>query len=403
MAARIVSEVKRPDWLSRNLAVLSGVSFLQDSASELVYPVLPIFITSVLGAPAAVVGIVEGIAEAIAALFKLVAGRLSDGRRKRPFIGFGYGIAAFGKVLIAMANVWPIVLLGRGVDRVGKGMRSAPRDALLLVGVPKAKWGSAFGLHRAADTAGAVVGPLMGLGLYALLDHRIRPLLYVAVIPAILSALLVFAVREDRPAPLPPEEPNVPDLRGPSLTMAGRSLLSVLLVFSMVNVPDALLLLRAHAVGLGVQGVLVAYVIFNASAAALALPMGALSDRVSRRKIFAVGLVVFAVSVFGLAHANTRLEVFACFFLYGAFPACTDGVGKAWIASLALPDRHGGAQGLYQGLSGGGLLLAGTWAGLAWHGNGSAALTVAAVGAAVCAAVILLRGRRWELADAARS
>lgn len=398
-----MSRVKRPAWLSRNLAVLSGVSFLQDSASELTYPVLPIFITSVLGAPAAVVGIVEGFAEAVAAIFKLLAGTLSDGRRKRPFIAFGYGVAALGKLLIAVATAWPMVLVGRGVDRVGKGVRGAPRDALLLVGVPKDRWGSAFGLHRAADTAGAVVGPLMGLALYSLLHHHIRPLLAFAVIPAVLSALLVFAVREDRVAPRAPAPVLKPAVKGPSLTPAGKSLLAMLVVFSLVNVPDALLLLRAHNVGLGVQGVLVAYVIYNTSAALLALPMGALSDRITRRGIFSVGLVIFAVSVFGIAHATTRLEVFIWFFVYGAFPACTDGVGKAWIATMALPDRHGGAQGLYQGLSGAGLLLAGTWAGLAWHGNGQIPLTAAALGAMACAVLIIIGGRRWEVARADRS
>src|SRR4051795_12138181 len=190
---------KPQGWLTPNVRTLSVVSLLQDSASELLYPVLPIFLTVTLGAPAAVVGLVEGVAEGISALSKLVLGRLSDGRVKRPFIALGYGLAALGKLLIAVATAWPVVLAGRGVDRVGKGVRGAPRDALLVVDVPRESRGRVFGFHRAADTTGAVVGPTMGLALYELLDHRIRPLLLVAVVPAVLSVLLVGLVREAPP------------------------------------------------------------------------------------------------------------------------------------------------------------------------------------------------------------
>src|SRR5919197_6506285 len=201
MSARAKSRrhrVQRPEWMSRNLLVLSGVSFFQDTASELLYPVLPIFLTSVLGAPTAVVGAVEGAAEGAASVTKLAAGRFSDRFRRRPLIGAGYGLAAVGKVLIAAAFVWPVVLVGRVVDRLGKGVRGAPRDALLVVGVPAEARGRAFGLHRTADTAGAVVGPLVGLAGYELLHHHIRPLLVIAVVPAGASAPLLPAGREPR-------------------------------------------------------------------------------------------------------------------------------------------------------------------------------------------------------------
>ena len=184
-------------WLTPNVRTLSGVSFLQDAASELLYPVLPIFLTTTLGAPVAAVGIIEGAAEGVAAATKLVAGRLGDTRARRPLITLGYGLAAVGKVLSALAVLWPVVLAGRAVDRVGKGIRGAPRDALLTVDADPTARGRIFGFHRAADTAGAVVGPALGLGLYELLNHQIRPLLAIAVIPAILSVLLIRAVHED--------------------------------------------------------------------------------------------------------------------------------------------------------------------------------------------------------------
>lgn len=185
-------------WLTRNLKVVSGVSFLQDTASELLYPIMPIFLTVVLGAPAAVVGIVEGIAEGVAAIAKVVSGRVSDRFARRPLIGAGYGLAAVGKVLIALAATWPLVLVGRSVDRLGKGIRGAPRDALIAADANSADRGKAFGFHRSMDTAGAVAGPLLGLAAYQLLNQQIRPLLWIAVIPAVLSVLLVLAVREPR-------------------------------------------------------------------------------------------------------------------------------------------------------------------------------------------------------------
>ena len=153
----------RPAWLTPNLVVLCGGSFLQDAASELLYPIIPIFLTSVLGAPVSVVGAVEGLAKAVASGAKVITGRLADRLRRRPLIAAGYGLAAVGKVVISVAFAWPVVLCGRAIDRLGKGIRTAPRDALLVEDVQGPARGRAFGLHRAADTMGAVVGPLIGL------------------------------------------------------------------------------------------------------------------------------------------------------------------------------------------------------------------------------------------------
>src|SRR5665213_4107955 len=171
-------------WLTRNLLVLSFVSFLQDTASELLYPILPIFITVVLGAPAAVLGTIEGLADGISAIVSPFAGRAADRLGRKPLIANGYGLAAVGKLLIALAMAWPTVLVARCVDRLGKGVRGAPRDALIADGVLAAQRGRAFGFHRAMDTSGAVAGPLIGLAAYEALDPRIRLLLWIAVIPA---------------------------------------------------------------------------------------------------------------------------------------------------------------------------------------------------------------------------
>jgi MFS family permease len=378
-------------WLSRNVIVLSGVSFLQDAASELLYPLLPIFLTAVLGAPAAVVGAVEGLAEGAASLTKLGAGALADRYPRRALIGLGYGLAAVGKVLVALAFVWPVVLAGRVVDRLGKGVRGAPRDALLVQGVPAAARGRVFGLHRSADTAGAIVGPLLGLAGYELLDHRIRPLLVIAVVPAVLSALLVLAVRERARPPLPTATPEVPTARLP-----GRywRVVAVLVLFSLVNFPDALLLLRLRDIGFAVPAVILAYVGYNAVYALASFPAGLLADRLRPRLVFGIGLVFFAVGYLGLGLTRDHPAAWLLLAAYGLFTACTDGVGKAWISGLVEGGQQGRAQGGYQGLSGLGILLAGLWAGLLWGADGRLPLLLSgAVGAVVALGLLATPAR----------
>src|SRR5579883_1326082 len=458
---------RRPEWLTTNLAVLSGVSLLQDTASELLYPILPIFLTSVLGAPAAVVGAVEGVGNGLAAATTPLSGRLADRRRRRPLVAAGYGLASIGKVLVALATVWPVVLAGRAVDRVGKGVRGAPRDALIADGVRPSSRGRAFGFHRMADTVGAVLGPLLGLAAYEAFDHRIRLLLWLAVPPAILSAGLVAAVREPARArrgslPAPPEGGAIPadpetspvadpvaipvhpetgpvadpvaipvhpeagpvadpvaipadpetatavDRPGrpaspPPLPAGFWRLTVVLAAFSLINFPDALLLLRLRAIGFSVSSVILAYVTYNLVYVAASYPAGALSDRLPRGRVFGTGLLFFALGYVGLAVAHDHVVAWLVLAAYGAFTACTDGVGKAWVSSLAGSSAQARAQGWFQGLTGGAVLVAGLWAGLAWHGSGVVPLALAGSIAAAFGAFLLttrdpvLAGRRSPL------
>jgi MFS family permease len=377
--------IARP-WLTPNLKVLSGVSLLQDAASELLYPVMPIFLTVTLGAPPSVVGAVEGVAEGVAALTKLVAGRVADRVARKPLIALGYGLAAVGKLLVALATVWPVVLLGRGVDRVGKGIRGAPRDALLMVDADPAARGRVFGFHRAADTLGAVVGPALGLGLFWLLGHRIRPLLLIAVVPAVLSVLLVGLVREG--GQVAPAQHTA----GP-LPADVKRLVLVLGLFSLVNFPAALLLLRAHDLGLSTTAVIAAYLVYNVVYAGLAYPAGALSDRLPRHLVYATGLLFFALGYLGLGLIGNRWLVFLVLPLYGGFAAFTDGVGKAWVSSLAPKELQGSAQGLFQGVTGGAILLAGLWAGFAWGDAGRLPLLVSGGVGLLTAGLLAVRGK----------
>lgn len=384
-------------WLTRNVRVLSAVSFLQDAASELLYPLLPIYLTVVLGAPPSVVGAIEGAAEGAASVTKLAVGPLGDRFAKRPLIATGYSMAALGKVIVAVAGAWPGVLAGRVVDRLGKGVRGAPRDALLVEGIESSARGRVFGFHRTADTLGAVVGPLLGLAGYELLDHRIAPLLYIAIVPAVLSVLLIVLVREKpRTSPRPARQPILSGISEGLRDLPRRfwRVTAVVVGFGLVNFPDALLLLRLNEIGFGVAAVILAYVTYNLVYALGSYPAGLLADRLPRSAVFGVGLAFFAIGYIGLGLTTDRVTAWLLLGAYGLFAACTDGVGKAWISSLVGSDRQATAQGVFQGGSGLAILVAGVWAGLLWGADGRLPLLVSGVVGA-CFAVLLLG--RWAL------
>ena len=370
-------------WLTRNLVVLSGVSFLQDTASELLYPILPIFITVVLGAPAAVLGSIEGLADGISAIVSPFAGRAADRIGRKPLITAGYGLAAFGKLLIALATAWPIVLVARAVDRFGKGMRGSPRDALIADGVVPAQRGKAFGFHRAMDTFGRGGRPA----------HRARrlrgprppdpPTAVDRRDPGRLQRRSgrTRARPEARPGDAsrrrrgPPSRPDRSGHPAP-LPPTFRRVVAILTLFSLVNFPDALLLLRLHSIGFSVAMTILAYATYNIVYALFSYPAGALSDRLSRPRIYAVGLAFFSLGYLGLGLTRNTALAWVILCAYGMFAACTDGVGKAWASSLVGPALQGRAQGIYQGLTGMAIVVAGVWAGLAWHGTGVMPLLV---------------------------
>ncbi len=377
-------------WLTRNVRVLSAVSFLQDTASELLYPLLPIYLTVVLGAPPAVVGAIEGAAEGAASVTKIAVGPLGDRVAKRPLIATGYGMAALGKVIVALAGAWQGVLAGRVVDRLGKGLRGVPRDALLVDGIEPASRGKVFGFHRTMDTLGAVLGPLIGLAGYELLDHQIAPLLWVAIIPAVLSVLLIVLVRErPRQGPRPIRAPLLAGWR--DLPRRFWRVTAVVVGFGLVNFPDALLLLRLNEIGFSVVTVILAYVTYNLVYALASFPAGMLADRLPRSAVFGFGLVFFAVGYLGLGLTTDPVAAWVLIGVYGLFAACTDGVGKAWVSALAGSDRQATAQGVFQGGSGFAILVAGVWAGLAWGDDGHLPLLISGTVGGCFAAALLGR------------
>ncbi len=385
--------------LTRNVKVLSWVSFFQDAASEMLYPVLPLFLTTVLGAPVAVVGLIEGVAEGTASVMKAVSGRLADVRERRPLIAAGYGISSVSKLLIGFATGWGLVLFARFVDRFGKGVRTSPRDAILAGEGDRASRGRVFGFHRAMDTAGAVVGPLLGLALYELLDHRLRPLFFVAFVPAAISVGLIFLVRDRRVTPAA-ANPGRLHAAGPLPRRYWR-LLIVLTLFGLVNFSDAFLILRAKELGLGFASVILVYAAYNVSYAALSYPAGIVSDLLGRRLVFAAGLAVFAIAYVGLGLAGSSGWVWLLLPVYGGYTALTDGVSKAWVSDLLPEAVRGTGLGLFQGAAGGAALVAGIWAGLAWGGNGRGPLIISGTVVAALAVGLLLGGRELDPGDAA--
>jgi MFS family permease len=390
-ASSSANEIGVDPPLPRAVKVLGAVSLAQDAGSEMLYPFLPTFITGVLGAPVVAVGVAEGLADATAAGMKLLAGRLAASDRRRPWIAAGYGLATLGKLIVALAFVWPVVLLGRVVDRFGKGIRDVPRDALIADAVPERARGRAFGFHRALDTAGAVIGPLVGLGLYRLVGEKIRPVLLIAVIPAVISVALVAMIRERpaipgavaRAAPAPITRTRLPARFWHVMLPVG--------AFALVNSTDALLLQRAYELGFDVTRIVLAYVAYNVVYAGLSYPAGKLADHIEPRLVFAAGLVVFAVTYVGLGQATGTTAAWVLLPLYGVYAALTDGVSRTWIANTVDDEHRTWALGVHGATTGLAVLVAGLWSGLAWNGTGQIPLTVSGATALGVAAWLVTR------------
>jgi MFS family permease len=365
-----VSEPPR-NGISQPVKVLSLVSFLTDISSEMIYPLIPLFLTSTLGAPVAAVGLIEGIAESTASLTKAGCGWLSDRlRMRKPLVVLGYGLSALGKPLLAASQAWPGALGARFVDRLGKGVRTAPRDALIGDVTAEESRGFAFGFHRAADTLGAVAGPAIGLGLFVLLDENYRAVFLIAFIPAAAGVLVLGRLREHAPAASQQNRPRTPlgDLGARFYLFLGVSLL-----FAFGNSSDVFLILRAADLGLSDTAAVLAYVLFNATYALCAIPAGVASDRLGRRNVIALGFLVFSLVYLGFGLAPTAALVWPLFAAYGLYMALTEAVGKAFVVDFAPAATRGTALGIYTGATGMMVLVSSLTAGLLWDEVGPAA------------------------------
>ncbi len=380
--------------LNRTVKALGVVSLLADVSSEMVYPLNPIFITRVLGAPAWALGLIEGIAESTASLLKLYSGWLSDraGKRK-PLAVTGYALSAVGKPMIALSSVWGHMLAARFVDRVGKGLRTAPRDALIAENCDADQRGRAFGFHRSMDTVGAVLGPLIG---YVLLSRFLRgpealvfPSVYwIAFIPGVLGVAVIWLwVSEPEAKPLAGNafRPSFRDL-GPGF----RKYLLIVALFSIGNSSDVFLILRAQQdMGVSPSNVFLLYALFNVVEAALSYPTGMLSDRVGRKRLVALGWSVFAVVYAGFALLKGQAAAFGLFILYGFYTTLTQGLQRAMAADLSHPDRRATEIGAFHMVVGLAALPASQLAGVLYGVNRSLPFVIGAICAALAAGALL--------------
>jgi MFS family permease len=381
-----VNESAKPGRrLGRNVLVLSGVSLLTDVASEMTYPLLPLFLTGVLGAGAATVGAIEGAAESTAALLKLLSGWASDRlSRRKLLVVLGYTLASLARPFIGLAQSAGQVLAVRLADRFGKGVRGAPRDALIADSVDPAVRGRAFGFHRAADHLGAVIGPLLAFAAMRWEGVELRTLFLLTAIPGALSVLLlIVGLRE---APRPAAAPAAFDLKA---RMGGRfwAFLGVILVFTLGNSSDAFLLLRARDLGVAAALLPILWALLHVVKSAASMPGGALSDRWGRKPLLVAGWLIFAAVYLGLGKATAAWHAWALFAVYGLYFGLAEGVEKALVADLVPAERRGAAFGWYNLALGLGALPASLLFGEIWQRLGAPAAFAVGAALALAAAV----------------
>lgn len=343
--------------LSRNVVFLGAVSFLNDLASDMVFPFIPFFLTSILGAGVAFVGLVEGVADATASLLKIVSGRMSDKLRvRKPIIVFGYSLSALAKPILALAVAPWHVLAVRFLDRVGKGARDAPRDALLSVSISKQNVGRAFGFHRGADTLGATLSPLLAFIILPLLNNNLRYLFLLSFVASFFAVLVLqFFVREVRREETPPPEEIAPRLERFHLRSLGFPFLMFLVaatVFALAQASEAFLLLRARDFGLALALLPIIYFVANITFVVFSTPVGILSDKIGHRNTFMVGMFLFASVYFLFARVSSLAAVWIIFAFFGLHKAFTEGVGRAVVADLVEEKLRATAYGFYNAFTG---------------------------------------------------
>lgn len=366
-----MAAVDDPPRLPPLAVKLGWVSLLNDAATEMVYPVLPLFLVAGLGAPAAAVGLIEGAAEGLVSVMKGASGWHSDrlGRRA-PYIQAGYGLGAATKPLLALARSWPTVLLARLLDRLGKGLRTTARDAMLADVIVPGQAGRVFGFHRAMDTAGAVAGVLGAVALLTWLPGRYRIILLIATVPAILSALVTFTVKDDRRVAESGTGGEKVSWR--AFSPAYWWTLACLSVFAIANSSDAFLLLRGHSIGMSDTQVVLGYALYQFVYALVSYPAGVLSDRFGRWRLMATGWLIYALVYFGFAVASPGL-IWGLFAAYGIYMGITDGVGKAVMVDTVPKAWKGTALGIMHMIFGFTGLSSSLIAGELWDHAGPAA------------------------------
>jgi MFS family permease len=365
-----------PRIITRNIWILSIVSLFTDVASEMLYPVMPVYLKTI-GFSIILIGILEGVAEATAGLSKGYFGNLSDNKGKRlPFVQIGYAFSALSKPMMAFF-VYPLwIFFARSMDRLGKGIRTGARDALLSKEATPETKGRVFGFHRSMDTLGAVLGPLLGLIYLAYHPGNYKTLFYIAFVPGIIAIAFTFFIKEKKQASITTQQKTgLLDFikywkKSP---VKYRKLVGGLLVFALFNSSDIFLLLKIKDAGYNDITVIGVYIFYNLIYAIFSYPLGMLADKIGMKKILVAGFFIFAGTYAGMAFAKNEILFFALFFLYGIYAAATEGIAKAWITNICDQEKTATAIGTYTAFQSVATLLASSIAGIIWFSFGSSA------------------------------
>lgn len=381
--------------LNRNVIVLGVVSLLNDAASEMIYPLLPMFLTTVLGAGPAALGVIEGLAESTVSILKLFSGYISDRvSRRKGWIVAGYIISNIIRPLIAVAGSWLTVLGLRMADRIGKGIRTSPRDALIADSVPHDLRGTAYGFHRAMDHAGAIIGPLVATGLLLLLNKNLKSVFLLSFIPgAIAAVMLIVGLKE--PTSQRREKRCWKRLNFRAALAETpkdfRLYLLAIFIFTLGNSSDVFLLLQAQKIGVSTALIPTIWVVLHTVKVVFSIPGGMISDRIGRKKVIFAGWVIYALVYIGFALANRQWHMWALFAVYGVYFGLTEGVEKALVADLSPLHLRGSCFGLYHLTVGLGALPASLIFGLVWERFGAhRAFGLGALLALVAGAMLML-------------
>ena len=390
---------QRQSVITRPIVILGFVSLFTDMASEMLYPVMPIFLTAVLGASMFQLGLIEGVAEALASILKAYFGSISDSKGRRSiFVVVGYNLSAFCKVLPGFWQMISVVVVARLGDRLGKAIRTAPRDALLASYSAADSQGSVFGFHRAMDTFGAALGPALAIIYLWFRPGHYAELFLVAFAPSCISSLLTLFVKD--PVELVATESRLSFLAAQvsCLRQGGasfRRLLLAVALFAIVNSSDVFLIMKAREIGLSDTSAIGAYVFYNLVYAVLAYPLGRLSDRIGKKKAYVSGLLVYSLSYMGFASTGSALAIWISFALYGFYAAATESIVKAWVAEICPAELRGSSFGLLTSIMSIGALVSSCVAGFLWESAGSSIpFYLAASGAFI--SIFLLPRYRFE-------
>ena len=375
-----------------NVILLGLVSFFSDISAEMVYPIIPLYLTSTFGATPILIGLIEGVAESLASLLKVFSGYVTDKwGKKKPIAFVGYAAGLVYKVALIIAGSWGGVLGARVIDRVGKGIRTAPRDVMVCDSADENNLGKAFGIHKALDMAGSAIGIFIS---FLLLENSGKNIAYkelftISIIPAILGLFMFFFVKEKRThSAMNKREPFWQNMK--KLDGQLKLYLLVAFMFTIGNSSNAFLLLRAKSVGFDDKNVILLYFIFNLTASILSIPLGRLSDRIGRKKLLVTGYVIFSTVYLAFAFASSQATIIFAFILYAFYTAMITGVERAYIAEISPRDLKGTMLGLHSTIVGVALLPASLIAGLLWDGFGAPTTFIFGSGMSLLAALTLL-------------